>query len=112
MKTTIRKILEKAALSSGVSETKPSMLAGDFHGDGITIFKAEYKTEDQELTVEANSIGQPSDKLYIENYGAMVWDCRKVKYLYKVKEIPAPGDVVAVISDFGGLDFKNVNFKS
>ncbi len=57
MKTTIRKILEKAALSSCVSETKPSMFAGDFHGDRITIFKAEYKTGDQGLTVEADSIG-------------------------------------------------------
>ena len=68
-------------------------------GDVVTISKAEYKADRQELKVEAHSSDEPEPVLTLVGWGEMPWSKDKYKFTQKPVECPAS---VTVTSSFGG----------
>ncbi len=67
--------------------------------DVVTISKAEYKEDRQELKVEAHSSAEPEPVLTLVGWGEMEW--RKGKYKFTEKPVECPASVT-VTSSFGG----------
>ncbi len=67
--------------------------------DMVTISKAEYKADKQELKVEAHSSAEPAPVLTLVGWGEMKWGKGKYKFTQKPVECPAS---VTVTSSFGG----------
>lgn len=73
---------------------------GNVDVDVITVEKARYKVENEELRVEVKSSDQPNAVLTVVGYGEMTFD--DDKYKLKVKPVADPGDTVTVTSSSGG----------
>jgi hypothetical protein len=80
-------------------------------GDEITIKKAEFNTEDDELRVEATCLGQPTAQLTLEGYGIMTWKSDKQKYEYRKENSNDPGGSVTVTSNLGGSASATIEYK-
>ncbi|MCP4656410.1 MAG: hypothetical protein GY856_13435, partial [bacterium] len=74
-------------------------------GDTVTITKAEWKSDKQELKVESTSSDQPAAVLTVVGWGQMTW--KNGKYEYKKKPVANPG-TVTVESSSGGSDTATV----
>ena len=57
--------------------------------DVVTISKAEYKADRQELKVEAHSSAEPGPTLTLVGWGDMPWSKEKYKFTQKPVECPA-----------------------
>ena len=92
-------------------------LEQDGHSDGdtgygaIAIRKAEYRIDEQELRVEANSDAQPDAVLTVEGYGVMTWKADKNKYEYRAKPVADPGGSVTVTSNLGGTVTTQITYR-
>jgi len=95
---------------SGASVTKSVAHVGKGIVDTLTIRKAEYRADRQELKVEANSPQQPTDVLTVEGYGVMTWNTDKHKYEYRAKPVADPGASVTVTSSLGGSATVSVTY--
>jgi hydrogenase small subunit len=86
---------------SGASVTKLVAHVGSGIVDTLTIRKAEYVVDKQELRVGANSPGQPDDVLTVDGYGVMTWNSDKHIYQYRARPVADPGETITVTSDSG-----------
>ena len=67
--------------------------------DVITVLKAEHKSGNNELRVQAKSSDQPDVTLTVVGFGVMKY--KKGKYEYKTKPVEYPG-TVTITSSAGG----------
>ena len=70
-------------------------------GDVVTILKAEWKADRQELKVEATSSEAPNATLTVVGFGTMTYKADKNKYELRIKPVDNPG-TVTVTSSLGG----------
>ena len=79
--------------------------------DVVTIIKAEYKSNDSEIKVEATSSEGGSVTLTVVGYGDMTYKADKDKFELKAKPVGDPGASVDVISSGGGEQTIEVTYK-
>jgi hypothetical protein len=79
-------------------------------GDVVTILKAEWKADRQELKVEATSSEQPNATLTVVGFGTMTYKADKNKYELKIKPVDNPG-TVTVTSSQGGSASHSVKIR-
>jgi hydrogenase small subunit len=77
-------------------------LAGIARNDGITVWRAKYKTLEQDLDVRATCDTQPGETLTVAGYGDMTWKANQKYYVYHTKPTPSPGETVTILSGSGG----------
>ena len=70
--------------------------------DTITITKAEYTVDTQQLRVEATSTDQPNAVLTVVGFGAMTWNAANNRYEYLIAPVSDPGGSVTITSNLGG----------
>ena len=91
--------------------SSPANATTDAQTDTVTITKAEYKSKQSELTVEATSSDGGSVTLTVVGYGTMTYDSKKDVYKYEDSPVSDPGSTVTVTSTGGGQDTASVNHK-
>ena len=91
----------------GNNDTPPDQTDNPDSGQGgnadvVTVIKADYKVESQEIIVRATSTEQPIAILTVEGYGEMTFIVEKNRYELRIKPASDPGDSITVTSSSGG----------
>lgn len=81
-------------------------------GDQVVITKAEWRQRKKELTVWAESTGQPDVSLEVVGFGQMTWDHRRGRYQLKAGNVASNPGTVAVVSDLTGADLETVTVRN
>ena len=87
------------ATQGGITSSAVVLVVVEVAGDVVTITKAEWKSGNSELKVEATSSAQPGAVLTVVGFGEMTF--KRGRYELKIKPVANPG-TVTVISSLGG----------
>lgn len=81
-------------------------------GDEVVITKAEWRRRKKELTVWAESSGQPDVSLEVVGFGQMNWNRKRGRYELKVRNVASNPVTVGVVSDLTGAAIRTVTVRN
>jgi hypothetical protein len=97
-------------MSPAQNTTAVSSVASTSTNDEVVIIRAEYRTSNGELKVDATSSDGGNVTLTLVGYGEMTWKSNKSIYEYRKKPAPSPPSPITVISSGGGSATKEVTY--